>query len=199
MLQCTRCGQAIRVVGASAFSNDQTSEGVTRRSPPRPARSSCARLHVDRRNAAQPSVPNSTVYLDRVVDRGGALLVAHRLQAEASSPAGCRPAVRRAVAVDAHAARARLTTADRASQNTAHTRCQSTRGAAGRTDHDAAILASGESVRRGAGRRPGRGGRTAAASVREEVGFDFPPALGDAGDVRANALILRAPACGAAR
>ena len=28
-------------------------------------------------------------------------------------------------------------------------------------------------------------------SVREEVGFDFPPALGDAGDVRANALILR--------
>lgn len=28
-------------------------------------------------------------------------------------------------------------------------------------------------------------------SVREEVGFDFPPALGDAGDVRANAQILR--------
>jgi 3'(2'), 5'-bisphosphate nucleotidase len=28
-------------------------------------------------------------------------------------------------------------------------------------------------------------------AVREEVGFDFPPALGDAGDVRANALILR--------
>ncbi|KAA0109542.1 3'(2'),5'-bisphosphate nucleotidase CysQ [Mycolicibacterium sp. P1-5] len=28
-------------------------------------------------------------------------------------------------------------------------------------------------------------------SVREEVGFDFPPALGDAGDARANALILR--------
>lgn len=28
-------------------------------------------------------------------------------------------------------------------------------------------------------------------SVREEVGFDFPPALGDAGDVRANALLLR--------
>ncbi|KDF01855.1 MFS transporter [Mycolicibacterium aromaticivorans JS19b1 = JCM 16368] len=28
-------------------------------------------------------------------------------------------------------------------------------------------------------------------SVRDEVGFDFPPALGDAGDVRANALILR--------
>lgn len=28
-------------------------------------------------------------------------------------------------------------------------------------------------------------------SVREEIGFDFPPALGDAGDVRANALILR--------
>jgi len=27
--------------------------------------------------------------------------------------------------------------------------------------------------------------------VREEVGHDFPPALGDAGDVRANALILR--------
>jgi 3'(2'), 5'-bisphosphate nucleotidase len=28
-------------------------------------------------------------------------------------------------------------------------------------------------------------------AVRDEVGFDFPPALGDAGDVRANALILR--------
>ncbi|WP_179472797.1 3'(2'),5'-bisphosphate nucleotidase CysQ [Mycolicibacterium vinylchloridicum] len=28
-------------------------------------------------------------------------------------------------------------------------------------------------------------------AVREEVGFDFPPALGDAGDVRANAQILR--------
>jgi 3'(2'), 5'-bisphosphate nucleotidase len=28
-------------------------------------------------------------------------------------------------------------------------------------------------------------------SVREDVGFDFPPALGDAGDVRANAQILR--------
>lgn len=28
-------------------------------------------------------------------------------------------------------------------------------------------------------------------SVREEVGFDFPPALGDAGDIRANSLILR--------
>ncbi|AKK28333.1 3'(2'),5'-bisphosphate nucleotidase CysQ [Mycobacterium sp. EPa45] len=28
-------------------------------------------------------------------------------------------------------------------------------------------------------------------SVRDEVGFNFPPALGDAGDVRANALILR--------
>jgi 3'(2'), 5'-bisphosphate nucleotidase len=27
--------------------------------------------------------------------------------------------------------------------------------------------------------------------VREEVGHDFPPALGDAGDIRANALILR--------
>jgi 3'(2'), 5'-bisphosphate nucleotidase len=28
-------------------------------------------------------------------------------------------------------------------------------------------------------------------AVREEIGFDFPPALGDAGDVRANALLLR--------
>ena len=28
-------------------------------------------------------------------------------------------------------------------------------------------------------------------AVRDEVGFDFPPALGDAGDVRANALLLR--------
>ena len=28
-------------------------------------------------------------------------------------------------------------------------------------------------------------------AVREEVGHDFPPALGDAGDVRANALLLR--------
>lgn len=28
-------------------------------------------------------------------------------------------------------------------------------------------------------------------AVREEVGFDYPPALGDAGDVRANALILK--------
>ena len=28
-------------------------------------------------------------------------------------------------------------------------------------------------------------------AVREEVGHDFPPALGDAGDVRANELILR--------
>lgn len=27
--------------------------------------------------------------------------------------------------------------------------------------------------------------------VRDEVGFDFPPALGDAGDVRANTLLLR--------
>lgn len=28
-------------------------------------------------------------------------------------------------------------------------------------------------------------------AVREEVGHDFPPALGDAGDIRANALLLR--------
>jgi len=28
-------------------------------------------------------------------------------------------------------------------------------------------------------------------AVRDEVGFDFPPALGDAGDIRANALLLR--------
>lgn len=28
-------------------------------------------------------------------------------------------------------------------------------------------------------------------TVRDEVGFDFPPALGDAGDVRANTLLLR--------
>ena len=28
-------------------------------------------------------------------------------------------------------------------------------------------------------------------TVRERVGHDFPPALGDAGDVEANALLLR--------
>lgn len=140
-------------------------------------------------NAARPSSPNVTVYFD------GSAIVVFGCSSGAieSMPISCQVVPVRGSAAcaepqpDAESASAvpatARTTIMRMFANLPSGECRArcavgNTGGVSRTDAELAADLAEEA------------GRLLLA-VREEIGHDFPPALGDAGDVRANALLLR--------